>query len=423
MIGVTWTGFEVACLQDAMLLGTDEFGHRIGCSPRSVRLWLSQGPHARISPSSKRLLEEAYTKLDDAGKQRFEKALYQQTRDNNALLDSGVAQVLPARQRSEGLLSELDSLRMAVDQTLTRCSVTPARVELIGERVAERVRTYTTIPPSTALAAIAPDLLEVQAIAAERQPAAIQARLSEASAVLSLLTADALMKLGQIQRANYWYGTARLAADDSPNFELRAGVRAQHAMLPYYYGDLADTVTLARSAQELLPDIACDATALAAAAEARALARLGDDHGAEKAMAKAQTLTDGLDSAPSDEAFRFSSKRLLLYLSGTLTYMGRLARARRVQDEALRLYKSTPAVIIDPALIQLDAAVGYAMDRSAEEGCQLAVTVLDSLPPGHRTRLVIARATDVLEALPARRAELPAAGALRELVTAQSEAQ
>ncbi|WP_107657500.1 hypothetical protein [Nocardia suismassiliense] len=423
MIGVTWTGVEVLCLQDAMLLGTEDFAYRIGCSPRSVRVWLSQGSQARISPSSKRLLEDAYRKLDDRGKQRFEKALYDRAHEDSSLAASRVGQILPARQHREGVLSELDGLRMAVDQTLTRCSVTPAGVELIGERVAEQVRTYTTIAPSTALASITPDLLEVQSIAAERQPAAIQARLSEATAVLSLLTADALMKLGQIQRANYWYGTARLAADDSPNLELRAGVRAQHAMLPYYYGDLAHTVTLARSAQELLPDRACDATALAAAAEARALARLGDDHGAERAMAKAQAMTDGLDGASSDEAFRFSSKRLLLYLSGTLTYMGRIARARRVQDEALRLYKATPAVVIDPALIQLDAAVGYAMDRSAEESCQLALAVLDSLPPGHRTRLVIARATDVLEALPARRRGLPAAGALRELVTAQSEAQ
>ncbi|WP_280251615.1 hypothetical protein [Nocardia abscessus] len=421
MKGLHWTGIEVACLRKAMLFGVDEFGHAVGCSPRSVRLWESKGLQAQLNPSSKRLLEKKYANLNDAARQRFEAALDQAGRlPRDAAEPANRIQISVSSQRGD-LLATFDGLRLVVDQTLSRCTVTPARVELIEERVAERIRTYTTTPPAVALAEIAPDLLEVQAISAERQTAAIQARLSESSAVLALLTADALMKLGEIGRANTWYGTARMAADDSSNRQLQVTARAQHAMLPYYYGDLGKTIALAKSAQEL-SNTACDATALAAAAEARALARLGERAGAEQAMNEAQRLTEAWPDTGSNDAFRFSARRLLLYMSGTLTYMGRIARARRIQDEALRLYRGT-AVVIDPALIQLDTALGYAMSGSADDGCRLAEHVLESLPEEHRTRIVATRAGDVLDALPSGHRLLPSATSLRQLISAETVAR
>ncbi|SUD48853.1 Uncharacterised protein [Nocardia otitidiscaviarum] len=417
MIGLDWTGVEVRCLREAMLCDYSKFAERIGCSERAVGKWESKGLHANLQPSSKRQLEDAYKRLDPAECQRFESALAGAGRIPAAAPLPARTRVVLAPDRPADLLSAVDSVRLVVDQTLAQCTVSPARVSLLDERVAQRIHEYTAMPPATALARIAPDLLEVQTIAAERQPATVQARLSEQSAVLGLLTADALMKLGEIDRASYWFGTARLAADDTPNLRLRARVRAQHAMLPYYYGDVATSVSLARKAQAILSDTTSDEAALAAAAEARALARLGDRQGAELAMNKAQRLTDALENSVGDEAFRFNTKRLMLYMSGTLTYMGHTTRARRVQDEALRLYKAT-SVVIDPALIHLDAAVGYAVDGSVEDGCQLAADVLESLPSEHRTRIVMTRGRDVLDALPASRQPSPAVGELRELLSA-----
>ncbi|WP_148310085.1 hypothetical protein [Nocardia otitidiscaviarum] len=75
-------------------------------------------------------------------------------------------------------------------------------------------------------------------------------------------------------------------------------------------------------------------------------------------------------------------------------------------------------MVIDPALIHLDAAVGYAVDGSVEDGCQLAANVLESLPSEHRTRIVMTRGRDVLDALPASRQPSPAVGELRELLSA-----
>jgi tetratricopeptide (TPR) repeat protein len=261
--------------------------------------------------------------------------------------------------------------------------------------------------------------LEVQALAAQRQPAVVQSRLSEATALLSLLSADALMKLGEVERARYWYGTARLAADDTLNVELRASVRAQQAMLPYYYGQVEQTVRLAREAQALVQGVPCHPAALAAAAEARALARLGRRDDAEQAMRRAQSLLDVLDGQDEDVAFRFTEKRLLLYLSGTLTYLGQRDRARRVQEQALARYSHEPSILIDPALIQLDQAVGEAAGGDSDGACQLATTVIQQLPAEHRTRIVLTRARDVVRAAPSANRRRPLVSELRELVRSQ----
>lgn len=332
---------------------------------------------------------------------------------------SEVAVIWSARPvAQDDLFTRLDRARELVDRTLSKGLGSMERLELIEERVADRIDSYTHTPPTEMLDELMPELLEVQQIASERQPARVQARLSTATAVLGLLSADALMKLGDTNRARYWYGTARLAADDTADGQLRAQVRAQEAMLPYYYGRLDRTVSLAREAQALSAGLTCSANALAAAAEGRALARLGDVEGAERAMATAQRIVDQLDIRPTDAAFEFNDKRLLLYLSGTLTYMGEFARARHVQQEALERYRSDPRLVIDPALIKLDQAVGEAVDGDIDDACSLAVETICGLPDEHRTRIVLKRATDVVQAIPTQRWERPMVSELRQLVGA-----
>jgi transcriptional regulator with XRE-family HTH domain len=308
------------------------------------------------------------------------------------------------------LLGLLDAARPLVDGALSSTTLSRGRLDLIEERVAEHLVLYTRTAPAAMLSALASDIVEVQAIAAVRQPGMVQIRLSETLAVLALLAADALMKLGEIRRSRYWYGTARLASDDTGNLQLQARVRAQEAMLPYYYGNVEQAVELARSAQALLPGVASEPTALAAAAEGRALAKLGDARGAELAMDRAQRYVDQADSlSSSDAAFHFNHKRLLMYLSGTLSYLDEPTRATRVQEEALALYGTDPDLVIDPALIRLDQAVVLANQGRVDEACQLAVEVVTTLPAEHRTRVVLTKTQDVVHALPEGRGERPAA--------------
>lgn len=136
-------------------------------------------------------------------------------------------------------------------------------------------------------------------------------------------------------------------------------------------------------------------------------------------MNRAQQLVDALHEPPGNVAFEFNEKRLLLYLSGTLTYLGQHTRAQRVQDQALDLYRSDPQIVIDPALIKLDQAVGQATVGNVDDACQLAMAVVGQLPAEHRTRIVLTRATDVVQVIPRHRSKLAAVSELRELVAVQ----
>ncbi|GAA4009999.1 hypothetical protein GCM10022247_35180 [Allokutzneria multivorans] len=404
-----WTGREARALRDVLRMNADVFAEHLGIGPRAVSEWDRRGSDIVPRFEMQSALDTALAQATEAERHAFYARIAQPaTAPPLALVGMG--------QDDEAFLAALDEARLRLDTTLTTGSLTPARLQLFERRVSDHLADYPRTSPAVMLRAIGPDLNEVQHVAAERQRARDLDRLHEILAVLSLLSADALMKLGDLRRSRYWYDSACLAADDTTNLALRAQVRAQCAMLPYYYGDTAASVRLARDAQALGAP-SCDGVALAAAAEARGLARLGDRSAAEAALARAHDHLDNLPGDHPDLALKFTLKRYLLYASGTLTYLGEHARASDVQDQALQLYRSDPRLVIDPALIQLDHATGKAAQGEAEDACTLAITTLTGLPTEHRTDIVRARARDIITALPAQARSSRSVGELRDLLT------
>ncbi|WP_199547879.1 hypothetical protein [Streptomyces sp. N35] len=257
---------------------------------------------------------------------------------------------------------------------------------------------------------------DVRLLAEERQPATAQRRLSRMTALLATLIADALMKLGQLRAACAWYATARSAADDCAEPEVRARVRVQAAILPYYYGPLDSAIHLARDAQDLMDGLhASDAASFAAIAHARALARRGDVRGAETALHTAHNLFAQINPTPMTDALAFPTRRMLLYTSGTFTSLGRTRQARQAQREALAFYLARGAGS-DPALLHLEEALCLIKEHALTDACQLAGTTYLALPPDQRTRIITARVHHVVDALPVRMRRCRAARELGEIL-------
>ncbi|MEU2977205.1 XRE family transcriptional regulator [Streptomyces hirsutus] len=296
--------------------------------------------------------------------------------------------------------AQVDAARRSVDRTLAIGTVSTTQLDLLDEQVLWAREQYVYTPPAPMVKVLLGHLAEVEDLAAHRQLAAVQVRLSELTAVLATLVADALMKLGHLPRSQSWYATARNAADDSGNAELRARVRAQAAILPFYYGPLEAAVSLAREARIICRGRPSATAAFALAAEARALAKLGDIEGTESALryAAAAFERSGAGSATGNDAFGFPERRFRLYESGTLTALGRTTQARRVQEAALDLYPAKTG--IDPALLQFEAAICLVQDHSPSEACQLAGATFLRISTAHRTPIVEERAREVIEALP-----------------------
>lgn len=328
----------------------------------------------------------------------------------------GTADGFPSvRATPDSLGEHLDGARRATDRTLARGSTSPGQLDLLEERLLLMRGEYLYTPPAEMLAQLLLELGEVESYSQERQTTSVHVRLTEMTAVLSTLVADSLMKLGDIRRSRGWYETARNAAEESGNVDLRARVKAQAAMLPFYYGPLDAAVAWAREARLLTMHRRPSPTAaFATAAEARALAHQGNVAAARARAQEAQDLFDRLPPSPEDDAFGFPARRLMLYLSGTYTALGESSRARRFQEQALALYPTRTG--IDPALLHLERAICLAHDRSATEACQLASATYLTLPEPHRTPIVGARARRVIEVLPGANARTRAARELRELL-------
>jgi tetratricopeptide (TPR) repeat protein len=328
---------------------------------------------------------------------------------------------LPTAARSffstDELEQRVDAARRSVDRTLAAGTVTSNQLDLLDEQVLWAREQYVYTAPAPMIKVLLEQLEEVENLATQRQPAAVQVRLSELTSMLATLVADALMKLGHLTRSRAWYATARNAADDSGNTELRARVRAQAAMLPFYYGPLEEAVALAREARIICRGRPSATAAFASAAEARARAKLGDVEGAEAARRFAIAAfeqSEAGDRRGDNDAFGFPERRFKLYESGTLTALGKTSQARRVQEAALRLYPSQTG--IDPALLRLESALCLAHDRSPTEACQLAATTFLQIAPEHRTPIVEERAREVIGALPRGAESGRAARELREIL-------
>jgi tetratricopeptide (TPR) repeat protein len=290
--------------------------------------------------------------------------------------------------------AEVEGTRHDVDRTLATSSVTEDQLDRLDEQVLRYRREYMTTAPMPMLCRVMLELSDVRRLAVVRQPAIAQRRLLTATTMLSLLSADALMKLGDTRQAHAWYGTARSASDDVGDLRLRALVRAQQTMLLYYYGDLAETVRLAREARMLAGNAPSSPAALAAAAEARALARMGDSKAARTALAEAEQIFARMRGIAQDDlAFVFTEKRMTFYRTGTLIELG---------DAAAQSPQSLPAGVqagfqtIDPALILLDQASHLAKHGDHEEACRIAAEALSQVPAEHRTSIVLTRAKALL---------------------------
>ncbi|TKK87397.1 XRE family transcriptional regulator [Herbidospora galbida] len=307
--------------------------------------------------------------------------------------------------------AEVEGTRHDLDRSLATTTVTEDQLDRLDEQVLRYRREYMTTPPTPMLCRVMLELADVRKLTGARQPAGVQRRLLTATTMLALLSADALMKLGDTRQAHAWYGTARTSADDVGDLRLRALVRANQTMLPYYYGDLTETVRLAREARMLAGSAPSSPAALAAAAEARALARMGDRKAARIALAEAEQIFARMRGMSQDDlAFVFTEKRMSFYRTGTLIELG--------DDSQLQnLEMDSGFQTIDPALILLDQATHLARHGDYEEACRLAAQALSQVPAEHRTSIVITRAKALLNEADPR---LPAVRNLNQVLSESS---
>jgi tetratricopeptide (TPR) repeat protein len=245
------------------------------------------------------------------------------------------------------------------------------------------------------------DFADLQRLLGHRHQPHVRQRLTRYVAQMSGLMALTLLRLGD-PAARDWWRTGRAAAAQAEDRATLSWVHAHEAYQRYYSGDPAGAVELAVRAQRVAGGLPCVGPALAAPLEARALAVLGRRAEAEAALRVAEDALGRLDdTARIASAFGYSESQLAFHSGNAWTHLCETSRAREQQARALELYPSTDYT--DLALIALDEAACILADGDPGGAAAQVADTIVSLPEEHRSALIIYRARELADTVPAGR--------------------
>jgi hypothetical protein len=251
--------------------------------------------------------------------------------------------------------------------------------------VEQRALGYATEPPGPFLHDL---LLEVDDVAALLDPCrspAAQRRLLHVLAQLAALVSVVANDLGGLRAASGWMRTARLAAVETGDQDLRAWTLAREGFHYLHYGrPVSRALQLADAAESVIANSNSSAAVMAPTVRARALARLGMEPAALDALRQADEAFERVDTPVG--IFGWSLPQLRFSAGKALTNLGATRLALQAQDEALGLFP--PGEILDPALVRLDRAQALIRAGDLTEGCRLGEEVLR----GASTRLPVTAA-------------------------------
>jgi tetratricopeptide (TPR) repeat protein len=307
-------------------------------------------------------------------------------------------QMTAAGGRADGrFLGAVDRIRRRLDDALVGGTVSAAMIDTWERAVAGYGRRYMTVPPLRLLCDVLLDLADVRRMCEERQPLEFSERLCRLASQLAGLAGVAMLDLGDHRLARSFFRTARTAADETGDRQLRAWVLVREALVPLYYGDPAEAAAMAGGAADLAGRHLCAAAVMAPVTEARAQARLaaanpGPRRGPlNRARAALDRAADAIADLPAehraDTALGYTERQLYFHAGDALVGLGDWQGAHRAFGLAARLYPA--AEVLDCALVAFGQA--RCLLESAEPGHALALgrdTVL-GLPPEHRTDVIL----------------------------------
>jgi transcriptional regulator with XRE-family HTH domain len=307
----------------------------------------------------------------------------------------------------------VDRVRRRMDDALLHATVSATMLDQWEETAAGYGRQYMTLPPLRLLCDVLLDFGDVRRMCEQRQPIEFAERLCRLAAQLAGLTGMTMIDIGDQRTARTFFRTARLAADETGDRGLRAWVAVREAVIPLYYGDPREALSLARAGADLAGRGSCVAAVMAPMAEARALARLAA-HGKRSVVSRARASLDRAGeelsrlpgSQRADTAFGYTDRQFFFHLGDALIELGDHQAADEAFGQSLRLY--APTEFLDRSLVMLGHARCRLASGEPEEALRISRDTLLDLPGEHRTEIVVQSARALGESVAARHGILPA---------------
>jgi tetratricopeptide (TPR) repeat protein len=325
-----------------------------------------------------------------------------------------------------------ERIRRRLDDALLEATVSVAMLDHWEEMASEYGRQYMTVPPLRLLCDVLLDLGDVRRMCEQRQPLEFAGRLCHLAARLAGLAGMTMIDVGDQRLARSFFSTARSAADETGDRQLRAWVAVREALVPLYYGDPAQAAAAARASADLAGQRPGVASVMAPVVQARALARLARARGKGgtaasggvtssalgRANAALEQARDALDELPAEErrdtAFGYTERQLLFHTGDALVTLGDYRGADDRFRQAMRLY--SPAEFLDRSLVTFGQARCRVQAGEPEEALRLSRETLSRLPSQHRPGLVLRAAHSLGETVAAKHGDFPALRDYREVL-------
>jgi tetratricopeptide (TPR) repeat protein len=336
----------------------------------------------------------------------------------------------PGAEAEGRFFGAAERIRRRLDDALLGATVSVTMLDHWEEMAAEYGRLYMTVPPMRLLCDVLLDLGDVRRMCEQRQPLEFVERLCQLAARLAGLAGMTMIDVGDQRLARSFFSTARTAADETGDRQLRAWVAVREALVPLYYGDPAQAAAAARASADLAGQRPCVASAMAPIVEARALARLARARGkggpsgraaaasaggvaagaVSRVNAALEQAQEALDGLPTEErrgtAFGYTERQLLFHSGDALVTLGDYRGADDAFGQALRLY--SPAEFLDRSLVTLGQARCRLSAGEPAEALRLSRETLARLPSQHRPGLVLRAAYSLGETVAAQHGDFPA---------------
>ena len=343
--------------------------------------------------------------------------------DDYALRDVLIRRMAePGARVDSRFLGAVDRIRRRMDDALKGGSVSATMIDRWEQGTAGYGRQYMTTPPLRLLCDVLLDFADVRRMCEERQSLEFAERLCRLAAQLAGLAGIAMLDLGDHRLARSFFHTARTAADETGDRQLRAWVAVREAMVPLYYGDPGEAASLAKAASDLAGRHLCVPGVMAPVIEARAQARMASlsRHGRRSTLGRAKAsldrAQDKLADLPAaergDTALGYTERQLYFHMGDALVSLGDCQGALLAFGQAALLYPATE--VLDCALIALGQARCLLESDEPEQALLLGRDTMLALPPEHRTEVVAQVARSVGQEAAARYPLLPALADYRD---------
>jgi transcriptional regulator with XRE-family HTH domain len=309
---------------------------------------------------------------------------------------------------------------MARVQLLEARSVGSSSLDLLSDAVEDIVSRYEDEGPSTLLSPLTGLRLQVEAMMQTSAHPLHQRRLYGIAGRIAGMLGYMAVNRGRYPLARAYCREAFLLGEFGEDRDLQAWVRGTQSFCEYYAGDYATAVELARNGYQFAAD-GPQAVRLAVNGEARALAKLGDQHGVSAAVDQAYRLLErnpvvsGVSPGISFGGYslaRTASNAVTAYVD-----LGATKAAVEHAEVAMPEFELSDSRW-SKSLIRLDLAKSLAInpDGDPDEAAGLVSRALD-LSSGNLISSMILRSRDFLRVSGQRWRDVPAVVELREAVS------